>query len=74
MSAATEFFCQQLAIHARSMKLHDAVIFLRGALESTGENPEMVEVKRAHEALVLADDQLEVLGGQMRLNFGKDGQ
>lgn len=63
MSAEVDFYIAHLVAHARSLPLSDAVPFLAGALELAGERAEMEDVKRAHRALIVADDQLELIAG-----------
>ncbi len=76
MSDPIEFYRQQLVAHARTLPMHEAVIFLRGALAVSGVRADMVDVQRAVSALIVADDQLELIAGaQGKLNLhGGNGQ
>jgi hypothetical protein len=67
------FFVRMIATQVRSMSLHDGVRFLRGILAVAGTHPAFDKLRETYHELASADDQLEVLGGQLKLNLGSNG-
>jgi len=61
MSAAIDFYKYRLVLAARTLPLHEAVLLLRGALAVADNHPELLEIKHAHQALAVAEDQLEII-------------
>jgi hypothetical protein len=67
---AIEFYRKSAVSYARSLPLPAAVAFLKGALAISGTHPDMIDVRRAYESLVVGDDQLELIAGpQPQLNL-----
>jgi hypothetical protein len=70
MSDPVEFFITESIAHARQMPTKDAVIFLRGLLQSSLESPAIDRIRAAFIALSESDRQLELIqSGQMKLDF-----
>lgn len=68
-----ELYVRLLAAHVRQMPLREAVPFLKGALTLAGEHPAVEDLRGTCRDMASADDQLELIAGQLKLNLGGDG-
>lgn len=67
---STTFFVEEIARHARTLPLNEAVQFLKGGLQLIGDREEVQALREASIALNAADNQLELISGQqLRLSL-----
>lgn len=71
MSNAQEYFIAESIAHARTLPLPDAVRFLRGLLESCGDENALAPIRNVYIALSQSDNQLELIqNGQLKFKLG----
>lgn len=74
MTEAEHFFLTESIAHARRMKIPDAVLYLRGLLQSTVSTEMSEKIRGICISLSESDRQLELLqGSQLKLNLPDDG-
>ena len=70
MTTNQHYFVTESISHARELPLKDAVIFLRGLLESCGDEEAVAPIRDAFISLSHSDSQLELIqSGQLKLNL-----
>lgn len=68
MTTPQQFFIKEAVAHARQLPLADAVVFLRGMLESIHDEPAFAPIRAAFAALSQSDSHLELIeSGQLTL-------
>jgi hypothetical protein len=71
-SDPVEFFFTQAIAFARSLPLSQAVLFLRGMLQSCSDSPATDQVRRIYVGLSESDRQLWLIeSGQLKLDLRK---
>jgi hypothetical protein len=70
MSEAQHFFIAHSIATARGMKLSEAVVYLRGLLQSCSEETDLRELQQLYVTLSESDKQLELIqNGQLKLSL-----
>lgn len=70
MSDPQQFFIAEAIAHARSLSMEEAVVFLRGLLQSCSDDEALAPLRNAYSVLSESDRQLELIQtGQLKLNF-----
>lgn len=74
MSEAEQFFFSEACAHARTMKISEAALFLRGLLECTGGGELAERIRAIHISLCESDRQLALFQtGQLKLPLKENG-
>lgn len=75
MTEAQQFFLCECIAHVRELKLADAVLFLRGMLESVEDEALKSPIQNAFVLLTESDRQLELIqSGQLKLRLPAEGK
>lgn len=75
MNEAEQFFISQTMTQVRGMKLPDAVLYLRGLLQTCADENALPEIRRIYVNLSESDRQLELIQtGQLKLPLQNGGQ
>lgn len=70
MNEAQQFFISQTIALVRGMKIHDAVIYLRGLLQTCADEASLPELRKVYINLSESDKQLELIqNGQLKLSL-----
>ena len=75
MNTPQDYFVVQAITHARTLPMADAVIFLRGLLQSCNDERAFAPVRNAYMALSQSDKQLDLIQtGQLKLKFNPNAK
>lgn len=61
MNESQEFFIAQSIAHARTLPLPEAVVYLRGLLQSCVDSPSLDPIRQVYIGLSESDKQLELI-------------